>query len=359
MLSGGLWVFLFLTTMLSACLSEISLEVPANDQQQLVIRGVLKDLDTAVVTVSLSYLTDFSEEATPIYVHGAVVNLFDELGNRLRIPMISAGRYELRIPDNTYSLEVRPGQSYRLSVLLLDGRQYESSLETLYEVPEPQSVEYLTDNRVIVNEAGNLIDQEFLKFLVTTPIVNAQGGRSFLKWNFVGTYKFMETAEASPFPPNVRTCYIHENLDLEHVVAYSGEENSQDVLSGYFLLEEPFDYRFVDGFYLSVYQQSLSKNAYEYWNAIGKIVALSGNFFDAPPGKVRGNFHNMIDESEEVFGYFYATQEAVLRYYIPPARGEVEAFCPASGTRDWVQHVCFDCLSRAGSTLEKPDFWEN
>lgn len=358
-LSGGLLALLLLLTMLPGCLSEISLEVPANDQQQLVIRGVLKDLDTAVVSVSLSYLTDFSSEATPNFVNGAIVSLIDESGNQLSVPMVNAGRYELTILENTNSLEVKPGQAYQLSVLLPDGRQYESSLETLYEVPEPQSVDYLTEQRVIVNEAGNLIDQEFLKFLITTPIVNAQGGRSFLKWSFIGTYKFMETAEVSPFPPNVRTCYIHENLDLEHVVAYNGEENSQDVLSGYFLLEEPFNYRFVDGFYLSVYQQSLSEKAYEYWDAIGKIVALSGNFFDAPPGKVRGNFHNIIDESEEVFGYFYATQEAILRYYIPPARGEVEAFCPATGTRDWVQHVCFDCLSRGGSTLEKPDFWEN
>lgn len=325
------------------------------------IRGVLKDTDTDVpkVSIRMSYLTDFVPSENPDHINGALVNLTDELGHAVVVPLVAEGLYELDIPGGSYEVEVHPGQAYKITVLLPDGRQYESTLETLYDVPSPESIDYLTEQRLIVNTAGNLVEQEFLKFLIDTPLRNALGKRAFLKWSFIGTYKFIETAENTPFPPNVRTCYIHEPLDLEHVVAYNGEENSQDKLSNYFLLEEPFDFRFIDGFYLSVYQQSLSEDAYNYWNAIGKVVDLSGNFFEAPPGKVRGNLRNIGDEEEEVFGYFYATQETIFRYYIPPARGQVEAFCPTAGSRDFVPDVCFNCLSRAGSTLEKPFFWED
>ncbi|MCB0630589.1 MAG: DUF4249 domain-containing protein [Saprospiraceae bacterium] len=344
---------------LSACLSEITLDVPRNDKKQLVIRGVLKDGDTTGVTVSLSYLTDFVPSETPDYVVDATVTLMDESGNQVSIPMQQEGLYQLAIPYGAYELEVTPGRSYQLSVVLSDGKRYESTLETLYDVPAPQSVYYLTEQRIIENNAGNLVDQEYLKFLINTPLLNARGERSFLKWSFIGTYKFMESSVDSPFPPNVHTCYISEALDLEHVVAYNGEENSQDQLSNYFLLEEPFDYRFVDGFYLSIYQQSLSENAYNYWSSIGKVVDLSGNFFEAPPGKVRGNFKNVEDDTEEVYGYFYATQETIFRYHIPSARDRVEPYCPVIGDPDTAPGICFNCLSRPGSSLEKPDFWED
>lgn len=344
----------------SGCLSEITLEVPEENSSSIAIRGALRAGETTVVSIQITRISNFNASDIPEPVVGASVVLIDEFNRRLDIPMVDNGIYELLIPDNTYELEVKTGNAYQLSVATPNGKTYLSTFEPLNAVPDPIEIKQARTSRDILNEVGNIESQEFVRFLLTTPLLAPNsGGRSYLKWDFVGTYRFLESTLASPFPPNTKTCYIFEELNLENTVVFNGAESNQEVLTDFFLLEEPFDFRFSDGFYLTTLQQSLSEGAYQYWENIGKIIELSGNFFEAPPGKINGNFQNVEDAAEEVFGYFYATEEKTIRYFLPPPENRPTPYCPNSvSNADSAPAACLDCLLRPGSTLIKPDFWE-
>lgn len=343
------------------CLTEITVDVPPGEAKHVAIRGRLQAGDTARVVVQINYLSDFVKFAVPESVSDATVFLFHENGQRLPIPSIGDGEYQLLIPEGDYTLEVKPGASYQLSVQLPDGKTYLSGIEPLYPVPKPGSLQYEIENRAIIDDAGNLADGAFLRFLINTPLFHPDFvERSYLRWDFTGTYQFTESAVNIPTPPLVKVCYITEGLNLENVVTYNGGENNGDVLHDFFLFEEPYDYRFAEGFYVTLLQESLSPAAYNYWENIGRVVSLSGTFFDAPPGKVLGNFKNIDDPSEEVYGFFYATQREMMRLFVPPADRRFARFCPASiePEEEDALPTCFDCLLKAGSTLQQPEFWD-
>lgn len=345
---------------LVACLSEIDLEIPEGTNASIAIRGRLMGGEFPSISIKITNISDFNPSSIPSPVSGASVVLIDAFNNGLDIPMRSPGIYELEIPQGTFGLEVKPNQAYQLSVSTADGKNYLSAFETIHAVPEPIELQYNSVRRDVLNEVGNIVDQEFIRFLLTTSILTPENNSpSYLKWDFVGTYKFLESTVASPFPPNTNTCYITERLNLENVIVFDGSKNNQDILRDHFLLEEPFDFRFSNGFYLTLRQQSLTEEAYRYWDQVGKVVKLSGNFFESPPGKVIGNFQNVDDPEEEVFGYFYATEETISRLYVDPGNDPPIPYCPrtvASAVN--IDTTCLDCLLRAGSTLVKPAFWE-
>jgi hypothetical protein len=350
---------LILVLSLWSCLSEISLEVPETNSESIAIRGKLIYGDTSRVSVKITNVSDFTASDVPRAIEGATVELVDESGQRIELFMGEVGIYERIIPGSgTYTVE--PGRNYQLSVRTPEGKTYLSLPETLKAVPEPDGIRPDTIRREILNDVGNLVNQPYLRFLITTPLTTTENGeRAYLKWNFTGTYRFTESNLTSPFP-NTRTCYFTDVLDLEHVVVFNGRESEQEILNDFLLLEEELDYRFSEGFYLTAVQESLSEGAYRYWQSAGEIVSLTGNFFDAPPGKINSNLYNPEDLQEEVFGYFYATQQDTLRLYVPPGPDPVRRFCPleAAPGDDSVSPVCLDCNSRHESTLEKPDFWE-
>lgn len=355
------WIGMVLLGVLGlwGCLSEISLEVPETNSDSIAIRGKVLYGDTSFVRVEITKVSDFTASDIPEAIIGATVELMNDNGQRIQLYTLDNGVYGRGIPASDPGFLLEPGRSYRLLVLSPNGKQYISREEPLHTVPEASGLRQDTIQREIINNAGNLVEQDYLRFLVTTPLSTAENSeRVRFKWNFTGTYRFMESNVSSPFP-NTRTCYFTDVLDLEHVVVYNGLESGQDVLTDYFLLEEELNYRFTDGFYLTAIQESLSEGAYRYWESASRVVNLTGNFFEAPPGKVQGNFYNPEDPDEEVFGYFYATQQDTVRLYVPPGDKPVRQFCPleASPADDSVSPVCFDCQSRRGSTLEKPDFW--
>lgn len=355
-------VAMVLTALLlfSACIKEITLEVPEENSPNIAIRGRLLGGDLPVVTVKITSITDFRPSSIPIPVTGASVVLIDEFNRGVDIPMRGPGIYELVIPPGAFELEVKPGAAYQLSVSTPGGRNYLSTFEPLHTVPEPTEIRYTSTRRDVLNEANNIVDREFIQFLLTTPLVTPTNGtRSYLKWDFIGTYRFPESTLAGAFPPQTKTCYITEFLNLEKVIVFDGTKASQDILHDFFLLDEPFNYRFSNGFYLTVRQQSLSENAFRYWDEVSNVVNITGNFFEAPPGKVKGNFRNVDDAEEEVAGFFYASEETIFRLYVDPGNDPPMPFCPLTApSAASVDTTCTDCLLRANSTTVKPDFWE-
>lgn len=346
--------------LLGGCLEEIKLEVPEVESTSLAIRGRLVNSEPPVISVRIVQLSNFNASSIPQPVGGASVVLIDQFNRGVDIPEREEGLHELVLTPASTDLTLAEGGTYTLSVSTPEGRNYLSEPEVLHGVPEPLDIRQSTVSRDVLDQLGNIERQDFVRFFLTTPVRPGAGERPvYFKWDFIGTYKFLESVLPTTGTETAKTCYIFELLNQESPVVFNGSESREEIIQDLFILEEPFDHRFANGFYLTVAQQSLSEGAYHYWEQIGDVLKSSGNFFETPPGKVKGNFRNVDDPAEEVFGYFYATEEKIIRYFVDLGPSPPEALCPLSAaSSETIDTTCTDCLLRAGSTLMKPDFWE-
>lgn len=348
-------ILFFLSIVISGCLSEIDIDLPSETGNNIVIVSKLSMGDPSIIEARITGLTPFSEEEEVTTIENAIVNLVDENGNAQLVPHTVSGNYQNVVSQ----IATEAGKRYQLRVEV-NGNTYESEFEKLHAVPKAIKIEHTDLVRSELNEAGNIVDKRYIKFFIDTPL-NAAGSdeKVYLKWDFVGVYKFVETVLDSPFPPLTETCYITRLLNLDKIAIYNGPESRENLLEQEFLLEEALDDRFSRGFYLTTFQQTLSESAYEYWEQINAITDLSGNFFEDPPGKIIGNFKNADNSNEEVFGFFYATQTDTIRSFVSAEAYEVLSLCPGTGTPsdESIKSSCFNCLLEVNSTTTKPSYW--
>lgn len=351
LLLAGLW----------GCLSQIDLPAPATDADNLAITATLRLGTPSTIAVDVTQVNNFSGFNAGLPVSDVTVELRDESGNQVFIPPLFSGRFE-SVLDGSNGISIESGKSYQLIVTTARGAIYTSSLERLTAVPDPSDLSFEIETRAAINESGNIVDEDFIRFFIDTPLeIAGTSEKAVLKWDVEGVYKFVESVPENVQVPNQRTCYVSQDLQLERPLVFNGKESGKDFLEKQFLIEEPLDHRFKQGFYLIVHQQSITERAYEYWENIRKVVDISGNFFDEPPGKIRGNFTNIDDPSEDVFGYFSAIQEKIIRFYVAPSAigRNIFPICPsviASGTEP--PHIfCLDCARLSNSTIIRPDYW--
>ncbi len=341
------------------CLDEISLSVPENNSDAIVIRGRLVQGNPSHVIIDITTLSDFSLANVPDPVLNAEVVLADELGNEQSLFAKVPGRYEVSINNQEAKVLIQTGRRYKIIAQIPEKGTYESNWEELLPVPEITFLSFETEERTELNALGNIEQNSYINFLISTSFNRSEPpDKRFFKWEFQGVYRFIESNQPGAVIPTAKTCYIFQGLNLENIVVFDGSDARGGELENYELFAEPIDFRFSRGFYLTVYQQSLSEAAFKYWDEISVLGDFSGNLFAAPPGKILGNFQNVENEAEEVFGFFYVTQQDTSRIYIDPDMVDNPAvYCPVEGMPD-TEAICYDCLQWSGnSSLQKPDFW--
>ncbi len=347
-----------------ACLDEIPLANSENTLDRIMIRGKLSYGTPSMVSLAISDLSDFSPSDSPVPIVDAIVLLKSANGEAVAIPMTTIGSYELAIPSNHPTMPIEIGQSYQVTVQLPNNRNYESTLEPLIGVPAIKAVHKNVIERPVLDDLENIESRLFLEITLDTPLeLPNNPNRSFLKWEFEGTYRFPESAIATePLKP-VNVCYNFDPLNLDKVVVFDGNQAAQPILNNHFLLEEPLDFRFYRGFYLKIVQQSLSEGAFKYWKELNTIIDRDGSFFETLPAIVRGNFKQLENPAEIVFGYFYTTMEDSIRIFISQDEAEFPTpMCREVADRETFNsqpNLCRNCLLKAGSTVNKPDFWIN
>lgn len=348
------------SSFLLGCFDEIAFEPSENQLENLVIQGKLLKGNPSLITVRVTEVSAFSGPDVPIPVETASVILLDENQNELELIATDPGVFQLEIPKGQPGLEVEVGHAYQIRVLTVAGGVYESDLEPLLPVPTPDSMEVGIVSRQEINESGNLIDKTYLQFFVNTPLKPLDNGqKAFLKWETEGCYRFLETTPSVQPPPTPKVCYYKEDLNLDKVKVFNGQASSLEILNQHLLLETVRNYRFSQGYYLTVFQQSLSEKAFEYWNQVSQVVERTGSIFESTPGKIKGNLKSLNRPDEEVFGYFYVSIQDTIRFRVKAEDADYPSpRCPPieDGVNP-VMDVCFNCLLRPNSTLEKPDYW--
>ncbi len=349
------------STMLS-CLDTINYELDSEDLNELAIQGRLVLGNPSVINVEVKRVFGFESGSTFYRVDS--VKLSNEEGQSMLVrPLQLIGTYESIIPVGDPDFEVVEGGNYKVTVWAPGDRVYESSFETLHPKVPIDSI-----STVLIEEQSSTSNQIEAKdrviFLLNTPLMNVGAtNRSRINWFFQHTFKITDEPEVTGVPS--KTCYISEGLNPTDIKPIDGNILNKDYLADHELYETEINYKFQEGIYLNIFQQSLSEGASEYFTQINKLTERNGNMFEGPVGELVTNFKNINDPDDEVYGYFYATAVDTFHVGLKPAEIYVPIpglFCPPNFSIDegidCALEICCDCLTAPISTTTKPDYWQ-
>lgn len=336
----------------SGCLDEITLKNQQFETKAIVIQGKLVNSSPAIIEVTVRRIGDFEGYETDVHQSSAQVNLFDETGASINLPEDFGNRvYRTTIPDDHPSFQVQRGHSYHLEVTLTDGRKFVSTPEELLPVPNIQKADFERFEITQTDENGIGETLPYLRFLVNAPLkIKDVKTKARLRWEMNEAYRFSDDVN--------KTCYYFSPVRQDKVFIYNGEAHNNEDLQGFPLAEVPLDYKFAEGYYINLIQESLSPGAYEYWDQAQKLSERRGNMFEPPVAKIKSNFKNIDKSNDPVYGYFYATEQDTLHYLVRPEQvGMPRKFCPYIKLPPGGPTRCTDCLLQANSTLLKPEYW--
>lgn len=346
----------------ATCVREIDFKNDEVDKTLLVVSGGIYD-SKGPFRLRLSHPTDYDKrDFEP--VTGASAILTDDQGNQFVYKEIDIpdqpGWYELS------DMEGVPGRSYTLEIRLSDGTAFRSRTQ---KMPEPLPVDS-AEMRVVfledINSDGSIVKIPFAQVYAHTTLPDQPDGR-YLRWEGEITYIFNEFDTHNPFDPP-KQCFI-TNFISSQVVAISAPESFQP---GTHLVEyagrRSIDYSFDLRNCFSVYQRTIGKEAYEYWQRVQAVVEPTGTIFDVPPAIIPGNLENLTDPSRPALGFFEVGSSDTARIYTNRSDlpfdviAYIQKFCsgvnPCDPNNNPKRLECCECLLIPNSMLEKPDWWE-
>lgn len=351
---------LALLFLIPACFDEIQLDLPQSQEQKMVIEGYVNKgndyLDVFFLAGVNADISALSSNAYPVPVARAFL-----IYNDIAFPEFELNNNQItRLPLQPFESQA-PGDgtpTFSLHIELNDGRLYQSAPDKLLPVPKAESIDIRYYTTSILNNLGNLVAKEYMEVKLTTPLQVNNEEKALLKWEMDGVYQYTEAPPplSNPFEPQ-NVCYLNSNLAINQILLFNGRETTENMLSRYPVLRDiPVDFRFSAGFYLTIYQQSLSEQAYLYWDQLRQNANRGGGLFEPSPGSVKSNIKNINNPDEPVLGFFYASQVDTLRRLIKPEEvNRPRIRCYNESFQESTE--CVDCTTIRGSTMERPDYW--
>ncbi len=355
-LSGAqiLVVLMLLSTICISCIDRIDLQAPAGLSESVVIQGKLLKGNPSTAEVRVSRLFDFDGTEQLVTINKIVIE--DEDGNSKELIKRQEGVYDITIPEDDPELSIEVGKGYRASITLVNREVIESTFEVIKEVSAINDLDFELATRSFENEDG-VVNIDVVNFKLNSDVPTDQDVK--LLWDVERTFRFTDYEGIS------KTCYVNSSVDLTNIKLLDPE--SLDQVGGEFeqvIYQADIDFTFAEGYYLTVKQESVSPEAFEYFRNVSSVIDRSGNMFESPAGKIRSNLTNLTNDQEEVFGYFYVAEQAIERLYISvEAAGNPDTIClqpvsvpPPSGCLLPIAECC-DCLTFSNSSTLRPAFW--
>jgi hypothetical protein len=168
---------------------------------------------------------------------------------------------------------------------------------------------------------------------------------NYYKWNWEGAYVFSTYFDGLP---GSTTCWRYEyDKDLMQLATdrfFNGNQYRQ------FVCFIPY---FSSGKYLvTLYQRSLSMEAYEFFGLVDKQLNESGGIFALPPATIRGNMYCVSDPSVDVLGYF-----AAVSYQKIPVLIKRDGLGPSKSLRSYPRNVYCGDLPNSEEFNYDPSTW--
>jgi len=355
------FLFFLLTLLFPCCLDEFNFERPDSIKGAVSIQGKLTKGNPSHVKVILREVFDFFN--TPRFLSASKVYLIDESGNELLLTTRRQGFFNLDIPIDHPFFKVDYGNKYKIRVEGLKGTDYESEYDELFPAPIPDDF-YVQETTIeFLDQFGKETSFDQLNFYLSTPLKAENANtNSRLVWEINGVSKVTDTpndrcrVRNDPFP---KACYASYPPVKNHLT-FDGMKASKNRVDDVLINESNYTNLFAEGYYMIVYQQSVSETAFNYWEQVGTVVNRTGTVFQEPAGELSTNLRNLNDpDDSSVYGLFYATEEHAIRLYVSPELGRNQVpQCPLISRDGTLAEFCCNCLNLSDSTAEKPEWWE-
>jgi hypothetical protein len=336
-------IILTLVVFLTACVDPF--DPPVQDYEELlVVEAFISDDDEPqVVKLSLSSAID-GEEFPP--VTGANVMLEDDQGNSYTFPHEGSGYY-YSVPGE---LDIQPGRTYTLVIILPGGESYVSEPVSLKETPPINDVYFKLES--FVSETDGTVQQGAV---ILTDTESPDGEPLYLRYGWEETYM-----SVSPFPSfyvynadsgsidlredNITECWLSgesSNIDIETSEGLTDPDIREHRVRYLSFNREQLNYRYS----ILVKQYALDVEGYEFWKSLRETNENTGTLFDVLPFPLTSNIYNESDPDQPVLGYFDIATVSSKRIYID--KDDLP-----SGTS--IKTLFESCINNAGDTLVSP-----
>lgn len=343
----------FLTLILilsSGCIENFNYHPGSDDSGLLVIDGGMTNLpvkqflkltrSTAYGTTS--FVPDTGDSVT-VFENGKEADICTE---------ISPGIYQIDGDE----INPQPGNSYFIKISLQNGKHYISEPEIMPWPVKPDRAGYEMDKGMEINDLGYFVEHWMINVYVNTP-VKAGDRPAFLRWRVPETFSIREMGSGPLAHP--KTCYATRNLTSTDIVLFDGGNLSGGELKHQLIYrrEPKPDVEFINVHYFNIYQYSITRAAYVYWNKLKIVSNPTGSFLDTNPGVVTGNVYNIHDRQETVLGYFEVSSvEIVHLKCVPSSLLPYHVHDPCADYP--FPSFCLECLdSLLNSSLDRPSYW--
>jgi len=336
--------------LLIICLTPSCLDPVTFDNEEgtnkLVIDGIL-NLQERTQEIRLTRSLPFGQKFVSPESE-AIVSLIHE-ETRFTYDEIEPGLYQLEVEPGLIS----SGEEYALHIVTLSGEEYQSTPEIM-----PFLYPALSANSVFERE---IVTLNVLNTYVSTNLPGPNNDPAYFKWLYDEMYLFQKLS-CGPLDPSF-TCYIYQDGNNQNFNILRSQDiegtvvNQIKVASKSDLPIREFDNRH----YFIVYQQSITRKAYDYWLKVKEITGQQGTVFDKPPAPIQGNVLNLNDPGNHALGYFELSAVDTIRPFIIPSEFEEaitrEKVCGQFNRRNWPPECC-NCFVLDGASLDRPA-WVN
>lgn len=374
------FVSILISLVYSSCIDPFQ-PVIEESQEVLVINGVITDrpgMHQVIVSRSSPY-------NDPVFmpVSGCVVRVEDDRGNMAVYSETEPGIYGSYLDASFLEVD----RSYSLYVITTGGKTYQSDYDTLLACPPIDSIYFEVKSQGTSDPEKTLHGIQFYNN-VTGTITTSRNFRYLLNetWQYTSPHVAAFIWSGGPVLPNytdsIHTCYMSNSI-LE---LFSASTRSLSVND---LKRNPLNYvsnetpRIMIRYSLLVEQQSLTNEAFHYWEKMKAQSGDAGGLYESQPSSTTGNIYNINNPEEKVLGCFYATQQQRKRlvvdndfdFVVPRYTCELDTVNSISELKTdfpyylisinemgvgppylWGNQSCFDCRLYGGTT-EKPDYW--
>ena len=296
------WLLPFFLLFLISCIDPVDTDLNTQ-RKHLVVEGYFTN-EASLNYVRLSYSQPHSSPYNE-FEEKAVVTVTGIEGEWHLFSYDKAGYYypigggeAIGIPGHTYTLNITVGdQLYQSEPVIMkepiaiDSVHFEISEQTFAFSGEREK-QLLPGYNVLVDYTDPAEDKNFLRWSFATQYeVRTQ------PWDYISPF----TGLPAPKDCCVQ-CFLEEKLERLKVVD-DRLTNGKKVLHQNVLFM-PFEKYLGVKNKLTLYQHSITKDAYNFFRILEQQKVATGTVFDPPPAEVKGNINSINNANEQVIGFF-------------------------------------------------------
>jgi hypothetical protein len=333
-----IWIIAVCGIVWQSCIKKVDVET-RNEPSILVVEGAVTT-DTVPYTVKLTYSGSVgsSENLPDQFIEkNAVVTISDDLGNSHSLVYRGEGIYETTDP----AFIGKVGRSYQVNVQLQSGKKYVSIPE---KIKPPVPVSQVNTQHI------NKFNFDYPTYLnISVDTKDPAQEENYYRWTFYNWVLRQTKGVSCGFGCIMYEYCYQKFVDPELHLLSDAAINGNDIRNQ--LVGHCYIYTYGNPL-IDIGQQSLSREAYQFWKAYQDQQSRTGSILDPLPASIKGNVRNGADSTDYALGYFSAYsithKKAVLvPFSITPYLLELSA-------RQFIPEQSVACFNYFPNTLAYP-----